>query len=147
MGSKSREGTRWKGEGQLSLSLWLTSHWSDWVTRPLYLQESLWRCLSLFLFFRFIYLFLRERERERENALSGERQRERERERESQAGSTLAVQSLKRGLTSGKNLCKIMTWPEIKSPRLDQLSHPGTPVGSFNWACYTTLQKIFGFSE
>ena len=69
-----------------------------------------------FIFFK-VYLFIL-RERKRENKWG--RGRERRKERESQAGSILSVQSLGLDLTNRE----IMTWAEIKSRSLNQLSHP-----------------------
>ena len=48
----------------------------------------------------------------------------REGERESQAGSPLSVQS-DEGLSPMNH--EIMTWPKIKNPVLNRLSHPGAP--------------------
>ena len=54
-----------------------------------------------------------------------ERERERERERKFQAASTLSAEP-----DTGLNLTnhEIVTWAEIKSRMLNQLSHPGAPI-------------------
>ena len=81
------------------------------------------RCSSSSSFLKFTYLCLRKRE-SRGGA-------EREGERGSQAGSLLPAQSPTQGLSPTH--CKIiMTWAEIKSWMLKQLSHPGAPGVSFS---------------
>ena len=75
--------------------------------RNFYYSEKIF--LSLFIYF--------ERDREHEQGKG----RDRGRERESQAGSALQLHSPTLGLSSTN--CEIMTWAEIKSLTLNQLSH------------------------
>ena len=72
--------------------------------------------LFFLFFFKFIYF-------ERECMHVHELGRGKERGREFQAGSTLSVRSPMQGLNLMKQ--EIMTWAEIKSQTLNQLSHPG----------------------
>ena len=69
----------------------------------------------------FIYFWERggERERERAHAYVAKGQRE------SQVGSMLWAQSPEAGLDPRNH--EIVTWEEIKSESLNQLSHPDTP--------------------
>ena len=61
----------------------------------------------------------RERERKRESTLKGQRERKRER---IPAGTAPSAQSPMRDELTN---CEIVTWAEIESRTLNQLSHPG----------------------
>ena len=90
---------------------------TDWAT---------WRPQNFLLFKKsFIYLFWeRKRERERE----GERGRQHAQAGEGQrTPSRLYAVSEEHGTVLNLRNCEIMTWVDIKSWMLNQLSHPGAP--------------------
>ena len=97
-----------------------------------YIVIGLWMAsLNLFTYyFRvFIHLFW---EREKESAEAGERQRERQREgvRE-RIPSRLRTANMKPSAGLGLTNREIMTWAEIKSQMLTQMSHPDAPIYLF----------------
>ena len=69
----------------------------------------------------FFLMFIFERAQVGEWGREGER-----RDTDSQAASALSTQS-QSGLHAGLLLLTILTWAEIKSQMLSQLSHPGAP--------------------
>ena len=90
------------------------------------------------------------RKRTQASAQAGEGQREKE--RESQAGSALSAQSLMQGLEPMNR--EIVTWAEIKSQPLNQLSYASTPRGKdfkkhlpdpFNAFCQDLSREFFLF--
>ena len=110
----------------------------DTSTSPT-LFKLLNRTLKQFFFLN-VYLFLRESEwdRGRDRGREGGRERERERERiSSKLHEVSAEPDMGLELTNRE----IMTWAEIKSHMLNQLSHPGTPKAVLFQAVFLVMRN------
>ena len=81
-----------------------------------------------------IYLFW-ESERDWARTQVGKGQRERQR-----IPSRLCTVSPESNAVLDLTNCEIMTWAENKSPMLNQLSHPDTPLGCFTYTELIALQ-------
>ena len=112
----------------------------------LWWHSAFLRHIFIFLFFLSLFIYF-----EREKELKWDKGREREGESQADPSSPPIIAELRVGLDP-KNR-EIMSWAEIKSQALNQLSHPGPPRHIFknyhldDWKSYFQNMIIIGTTK